>query len=69
MSAITLPAVLESRTSQTGNPYICISVKITEDYEKTVFLEKAELALIKRVYGEEKSSNRININKTSTENH
>lgn len=65
---IILPATLESRTSKEGNPYICISVKITDTYEKVVFLDRSEIELIKMVYSKEKASNRINLNKASTEN-
>ena len=42
-----LKATLETKTSKSGNTYQCIVIKLTNDYEKTVFLDKAELALLK----------------------
>ncbi len=68
MENIILPASLESKTSKEGNPYMCISIKITDTYEKIVFLDRSEIELIKMVYSKEKTSNRINLNKASTEN-
>lgn len=40
-------ATLETRQSKSGNPYEVIVIKLTNDYEKLVFLEKAEIALLK----------------------
>lgn len=65
MEAIRLPATLESRTSKDGNPYICIAIKITDSYEKIVFLEKSEIELIKLVFANGKTSNKISINKVT----
>lgn len=39
-------ATLETRTSQKGNEYQCVVIKLTDTYEKVVFLEKAELELL-----------------------
>ena len=39
-------ATLETKTSKSGNQYKCIAIKLTDDYEKIVFLDKAELALL-----------------------
>lgn len=44
-------AKLEERTSKDGKPYICIVVKITDNVEKIVFLDKAEMELIRLTYG------------------
>lgn len=50
-------ATLETRKSSKGNDYECIVIKLTDDYEKVVFLDKAELALLKRVNDENKTTN------------
>lgn len=47
MEAIKLNATLEERESKNGNKYSVIVVKLTDNYEKLVFLEKAEEELIK----------------------
>ena len=58
-----LKASLETRVSQkSGNPYECVVIKLTPDYEKTVFLDQAELALLKTVKGEEKTTNPFDFN-------
>ena len=44
-----LKATLENKTSKSGNKYTCIVINLTDDYEKIVFLDKAELALLKDV--------------------
>ena len=41
-----LKCTLETRTSKAGNSYQCLVIKLANDYEKIVFLDKAELALI-----------------------
>lgn len=38
---------LETRTSQKGNDYQVLVVKLTDNYEKLVFLESAELELLR----------------------
>lgn len=48
---MNIPAKLEERVSKNGNPYFCIVVKITEEVEKLVFLDKAEIELIRLTYG------------------
>jgi len=40
---------LVEKTSQNGSKYICLEVNITEDYKKIVFLDKAEIELIKLI--------------------
>lgn len=38
---------LVKKVSKTGNEYYCIEIQLTPDYVKTVFLDRAELALLK----------------------
>lgn len=40
-------ATLETRTSQKGNSFEVLVIKLSPTYEKLVFLEKAELELLK----------------------
>lgn len=40
-------ATLETRTSKKGSSYEVLVIKITDNIEKLVFLEPAELALLK----------------------
>lgn len=40
-------ATLETRTSKAGNLYDVIVIRLLPDYEKLVFLDKAELELLK----------------------
>ena len=35
------------KTSQKGNKYVCLEVSLTPTYKKTVFLEQAEVELIR----------------------
>lgn len=42
-----LKCTLETKTSKSGRDYQCVVIKLTDDYEKTVFLDQAELALLK----------------------
>lgn len=44
---MNLTARLVEKTSKKGNNYYCIEVEITQDYKKVVFLDQAELELIK----------------------
>lgn len=37
----------EGVSTKTGKPYILIEVEITPDYKKVVFLDSAEVALVK----------------------
>lgn len=51
MDAIELRATLETRVSKkSGKPYQCIVIKITDTYEKLVFLDTAESEIIKMKY-------------------
>lgn len=51
MEPIYLDAVLEEKTSQKkGTKYYVITVTITDNVTKQVFLEPAEVELIKLVY-------------------
>lgn len=43
-----LKCSLEERTSKKGNTYNVIVIKLTDTYEKLVFLEPAELEILKR---------------------
>ena len=38
------------KKSKKGNNYVALEISITEDYKKVVFLDNAELALIKATY-------------------
>ena len=40
-------ATLEDRESKSGKPYQVIVIKLTDTYEKLVFLEKSEIELLK----------------------
>ena len=42
-----LKCTLETRTSKEGKPYEVIVIKLTETYEKLVFLDTAEKELLK----------------------
>ena len=44
---IQVPCTLEERISKSGNPYFVLIIKLTDKYEKKVFLDSAELELIK----------------------
>lgn len=51
MDAIAVRATLETRVSKkTGKTYQCIVIKLTDTYEKVVFLDTAEIELIKLNY-------------------
>ncbi len=51
MDAIEVRATLETRVSKkTGKTYQCIVIKLTDTYEKVVFLDNAEVELIKMNY-------------------
>ena len=39
-------ATLENKTSKNGNAYKVVVLKLTDTYEKLVFLDKAEIALL-----------------------
>lgn len=40
-------AILETRTSKKGNTYEVLVIKLTDNLDKLVFLEQAELELLK----------------------
>lgn len=51
MDAIELRATLETRVSKkTGRVYQCLVIKLTDTYEKVIFLDSAEIELIKMIY-------------------
>lgn len=56
---MNIPATLEERVSKKGSPYLCIVIKIDDDVEKLVFLDKAETKLVRLNYG---NSQKIKIN-------
>lgn len=39
-------AKLETRTSKAGKQYTVLVIKLTDTYEKLIFLDKSEIALI-----------------------
>jgi len=43
-----LKATLETKVSKAGNTYDVVVIKLTDTYEKLVFLEKAELELLRQ---------------------
>jgi hypothetical protein len=51
MDAIEVRATLETRLSKkTGKTYQCLVIKLTDSFEKVVFLDTAEIELIKMNY-------------------
>ena len=44
---IDIKATLETRTSKKGSEYQVLIIKLTDTYEKLVFLDKAEIELLK----------------------
>ncbi len=51
MDAIEVRATLETRVSKkSGKTYQCLVIKLTDTYEKVVFLDNAEVELIKMNY-------------------
>lgn len=43
---MNINARLETRTSKAGNQYKVLVIKLTDTYEKLIFLDKSEIALI-----------------------
>lgn len=41
---------LETRVSNKGKEYTCLVIYLTDTYKKIVFLENAELELVKQFY-------------------
>ena len=52
MDDIVLDCVLQEKESKKGNTYYAIVINLTDNVQKTVFLEKAEAELIKLTYGD-----------------
>lgn len=51
MNSMEVRATLETRVSKkTGRIYQCLVIKLTDTYEKVVFLDTAEIELIKLNY-------------------
>lgn len=44
-------------SSKSGKEYTCLEIQLTPNYTKQVFLEKAELELLKTVNGSTSNSN------------
>ena len=44
---ISIPALLFIGKSKTGQPYFAVDVEISHGYTKRLFLDRAEVALIK----------------------
>lgn len=38
---------LVEKVSQKGNKYLCLEITLTDNYKKTVFLDNAEIELLK----------------------
>ena len=53
MDAIEINATLEKRQSKKGNAYYVVVIKLTDNYEKLVFLDNAELELLKLQFSDE----------------
>lgn len=47
MDSVRVNATLETRTSKKGSTYQVLVIKLTDSYEKLVFLDKAEIELLK----------------------
>ena len=47
MDPIQVKGTLQEKTSKNGNKYLCLEVRLTENYTKVVFFEKAEEELLK----------------------
>lgn len=47
MEPVKVTGLLQEKTSAKGNKYICIDIRLTENYTKTVFIEKAEEEIIR----------------------
>lgn len=56
-----LKATLVKRTSKKGTDYECVMVQLTPTYEKPVFLEAAELELLKATIDDSSTKNKSKI--------
>ena len=54
---VDVKATLETRTSKAGNEYQVLVIKIDEDVEKHVFLEAAEIKLLKMAQKSKENQN------------
>ncbi len=54
---MVIKATLEERKSKkSGEPYLCVVLKLTDTLEKVVFLEPAETELLKLTYSQHKAN-------------
>lgn len=44
---MNLKCQIVEKTSQKGNKYLCLEIYLTPDYKKVVFLDTAEIELVK----------------------
>lgn len=44
---INVSGVLREKTSKSGNKYYAVDLKLTDTYTKTVFLEEADVEIVK----------------------
>lgn len=49
---------LVEKVSKTGNKYVVLQIQLTPDYKKDVFLDNAELQLVKLYAHQKSDSNR-----------
>ncbi len=54
MEPIILDALLEEKESKKGTKYFCVTIQLTKTLSKTVFLDPAEVELMKLTYGTNK---------------
>lgn len=52
-----LKATLVKKTSKKGNDYECVMIELTPNYNKVVFLDDAELELLKFCYNKSSKKN------------
>lgn len=51
-----IKATLETKISKSGNPYDVVMLQLTDSYERPVYLEKAEIELLKQYRTTKKDS-------------
>ena len=54
MEPIVLDALLEEKESKKGTKYVCVSIQLTKTLCKTIFLDPAEVELVKLTYSSNK---------------
>lgn len=59
---IELPCQLEERISKDGNKYLVCIIALSPNYEKKVFLESAELELVRLTYSNSSQKIKMNAN-------